>query len=41
MSADPIAPQTLLEAARVSQAWPFEEARKLIARLEKHRTKLD
>ena len=36
MSADPIAPQTLLEAARVSQAWPFEEARKLVARLEKH-----
>ena len=26
----------LLEAARVSQAWPFEEARKLLARLEKH-----
>lgn len=26
----------LLEAARVSQAWPFEEARKLVARLEKH-----
>ena len=25
----------LLEAARVSQAWPFEEARKLIARLER------
>jgi len=36
MSADPIAPQTLLEAARVSQAWPFEEARKLVARLEKY-----
>ena len=35
MSADPIAPQTLLEAARVSPAWPFEEARKLVARLEK------
>jgi lysyl-tRNA synthetase, class I len=30
-----IAPD-LLEAARVSQAWPFEEARRLIARLEKH-----
>lgn len=25
----------MLEAARVSQAWPFEEARKLIARLQK------
>ena len=25
----------LLEAARVSQAWPFEEARKLVARLER------
>ena len=36
MSADPIAPQTLLEAARVSQAWPFEEARKLVARLERN-----
>ena len=36
MSADPtIAAPTLLEAARVSQAWPFEEARKLVARLEK------
>ncbi|MDE2577434.1 MAG: lysine--tRNA ligase [Hyphomicrobiales bacterium] len=30
------AEDTLLAAARVSQAWPFEEARKLIARLEKH-----
>ena len=36
MSADPVAAPTLLEAARVSQAWPFEEARKLVARLEKH-----
>ena len=35
MPADPIAAPTLLEAARVSQAWPFEEARKLVARLEK------
>ena len=26
----------LLAAARVSPAWPFEEARKLVARLEKH-----
>ncbi|MFV0280688.1 MAG: lysine--tRNA ligase [Rhodoblastus sp.] len=34
-AAPAIAPQTLLEAARVSQAWPFEEARKLVARLEK------
>ncbi|MFZ3035593.1 MAG: lysine--tRNA ligase, partial [Parvibaculum sp.] len=25
----------LLEAAQVSKAWPFEEARKLVARLEK------
>jgi lysyl-tRNA synthetase, class I len=31
----PAAAETLLEAARVSQAWPFEEARKLVARLEK------
>ncbi|MDE2362054.1 MAG: lysine--tRNA ligase [Hyphomicrobiales bacterium] len=31
----PFAPD-LVEAARVSQAWPFEEARKLVARLEKH-----
>lgn len=30
-----ISPDTLLDAARVSQAWPFEEARKLLARLEK------
>src|SRR5438270_13309918 len=29
------APLTLLEAARQSNAWPFEEARKLIARVEK------
>ena len=29
-------PDTLLDAARVSPAWPFEEARKLLARLEKH-----
>jgi lysyl-tRNA synthetase class 1 len=37
MSSDPtaIAPSELLEAARVSKAWPFEEARKLVARLEK------
>ena len=28
-------PDTLLDAARVSSAWPFEEARKLLARLEK------
>ncbi|MBZ8133866.1 lysine--tRNA ligase [Afifella sp. IM 167] len=28
-------PEEWLEAARVSKAWPFEEARKLIARLEK------
>ena len=27
--------QSLREAAEVSKAWPFEEARKLIARLEK------
>ncbi|MDO8839006.1 MAG: lysine--tRNA ligase [Parvibaculum sp.] len=30
-----IAPTTLLEAARVSKAWPFEEARKIVDRLEK------
>ncbi|HAC59021.1 MAG TPA: lysine--tRNA ligase, partial [Rhodobiaceae bacterium] len=30
-----IAPSELLEAARVSRAWPFEEARKIVARLEK------
>ena len=29
-------PPDLVEAARVSQAWPFEEARKLVVRLEKH-----
>ena len=29
-------PDTLLDAARVSPAWPFEEARKLLARLEAH-----
>jgi lysyl-tRNA synthetase class I len=27
--------QTLREAAEASKAWPFEEARKLIARLER------
>ena len=27
--------QSLREAAEVSKAWPFEEARKLIARLER------
>ncbi|MBI1261957.1 MAG: lysine--tRNA ligase [Rhizobiales bacterium] len=30
-----ISPDELLEAARVSKAWPFEEARKLVQRLEK------
>ena len=37
MSADIAAtiPSDLLEAARVSKAWPFEEARKIVARLEK------
>ena len=37
MSAAPaaISSSDLLEAARVSKAWPFEEARKLVARLEK------
>ncbi|PKQ07848.1 MAG: lysine--tRNA ligase [Alphaproteobacteria bacterium HGW-Alphaproteobacteria-11] len=30
-----IAPSALLEAARVSKAWPFEEARKIVDRLEK------
>ena len=28
-------PDTLLDAARVSSAWPFEEARKLLGRLER------
>ncbi|ABS62055.1 lysyl-tRNA synthetase [Parvibaculum lavamentivorans DS-1] len=37
MSAAPtaIAPADLLEAARVSKAWPFEEARKIVDRLER------
>ena len=37
MSADIAAtiPSDLLEAARVSKAWPFEEARKIVARVEK------
>jgi lysyl-tRNA synthetase class 1 len=35
MSSPPAFPPDLLEAARISQAWPFEEARKLIARVEK------
>ncbi|MBX3504857.1 MAG: lysine--tRNA ligase [Parvibaculum sp.] len=37
MSADAaaIAPSELLEAARVSKAWPFEEARKIVERIEK------
>tara|TARA_R110002110_G_scaffold165930_11_gene366333 strand:+ start:1487 stop:3145 length:1659 start_codon:yes stop_codon:yes gene_type:complete len=37
MSADAaaMAPSDLLEAARVSKAWPFEEARKIVGRLEK------
>jgi len=37
MSAGPAAINSsdLLEAARVSKAWPFEDARKLVARLEK------
>ncbi|PKQ04899.1 MAG: lysine--tRNA ligase, partial [Alphaproteobacteria bacterium HGW-Alphaproteobacteria-12] len=30
-----IAPSDLLEAARVSKAWPFEEARKIVGRLER------
>ncbi|MBA4208748.1 MAG: lysine--tRNA ligase [Parvibaculum sp.] len=36
MSADiaAIAPSELLDAARVSKAWPFEEARKIVARVE-------
>ena len=34
MSASPPAvPQTLEEAAAVAPAWPFEEARKIVARL--------
>ncbi|MDP1626465.1 MAG: lysine--tRNA ligase [Parvibaculum sp.] len=37
MSADvaAITPSDLLEAARVSKAWPFEEARKIVDRLER------
>lgn len=35
MSSPSAFPPDLLEAARISQAWPFEEARKLIARVEK------
>ncbi|MBX3508596.1 MAG: lysine--tRNA ligase [Parvibaculum sp.] len=37
MSADAtaIAPSELLEAAKVSKAWPFEEARKIVERVEK------
>ncbi|MGB6087680.1 lysine--tRNA ligase, partial [Parvibaculum sp.] len=36
MSAAPaISPSELHEAAKVSKAWPFEEARKIVARLEK------
>jgi lysyl-tRNA synthetase class 1 len=34
-AAPAISPSELLEAARVSKAWPFEEARKIVARLEK------
>jgi lysyl-tRNA synthetase class 1 len=30
-----VSPLTIAEAAQVSNAWPFEEARKIIARLEK------
>jgi len=30
-----IAPSAILDAARVSKAWPFEEARKIVDRLEK------
>lgn len=29
------APSELLEAARISKAWPFEEARKIVSRLER------
>ena len=34
-----ISPQTLREVAKTSKAWPFEEARKLIARLERSERK--
>ncbi len=34
MSAFPSLPPELLDAARVSPAWPFEEARKILARIE-------
>jgi lysyl-tRNA synthetase class 1 len=35
LSSDPLAAADLLVAAKTSAAWPFEEARKLVARLEK------
>ena len=36
---DKMSPQALREAAQTSKAWPFEEARKLIARLERSERK--
>src|SRR6202161_1638292 len=36
---DNMSPQALREAAQTSKAWPFEEARKLIARLERSERK--
>src|ERR1700733_3598082 len=36
---DKMSPQALAEAAQTSKAWPFEEARKLIARLERSERK--
>jgi lysyl-tRNA synthetase class 1 len=34
-AAPPASPHALLDAARASNAWPFEEARKIVKRLEK------
>src|SRR5580704_9375922 len=36
---DKMSPQALAEAAQTSKAWPFEEARKLMARLERSERK--
>src|SRR5215207_2036897 len=35
MNETPAIPNELTEAARVSRAWPFEEAKKLVARIER------
>src|SRR5271166_2550286 len=36
---DKMSPQALAEAAQTSKAWPFEEARKLMTRLERSERK--